>query len=77
MKWVTPTYLLVVFVAFCWKNLADWVRAVADEPLKQGAVALILGTTVLLVVFTRIGEKRWRAAGLDIDGRRPADEDKE
>ena len=77
MKWVTPTYLLVVFAAFCWKNLADWVRSVAGEPLKQGAVALIVGTTVLLVVFTRIGEKRWRAAGLDIDGRQPAGEDKE
>ncbi|MBI5500521.1 MAG: sodium-dependent transporter [Deltaproteobacteria bacterium] len=77
MKWVTPTYLLVVFVAFCWKNLGTWVQSVADEPLQQGAVALILGTTVVLVVCTRIGEKRWRAAGLDIDGRRPPDEAKE
>jgi hypothetical protein len=32
---------------------------------------LILATTVLLVVCTWIGTKRWRAAGLDIDGREP------
>jgi SNF family Na+-dependent transporter len=72
MKYVTPTYLLVVFAAFCWQNLPAWLRSVADEPLRQGAMALILGTTVLLVVCTRIGEKRWRAAGLDVDGREPA-----
>jgi SNF family Na+-dependent transporter len=72
MKYVTPTYLVVVFAAFCWQNLPAWLRSVADEPLRQGAMALILGTTVLLVICTRIGEKRWRAAGLDVDGREPA-----
>ncbi|GMU64350.1 MAG: sodium:calcium symporter [Acidobacteriota bacterium] len=72
MKYVTPTYLLVVFVFFCKDNLGAWLRSVADEPLRQGAVALIVITAVLLVVCTRIGEKRWRAAGLDVDGREPA-----
>jgi SNF family Na+-dependent transporter len=72
MKYVTPTYLLVVFAAFCWSNLPAWLRSVADEPLRQGAVGLILATAVLLIVCTRIGEKRWRAAGLDVDGREPA-----
>jgi SNF family Na+-dependent transporter len=69
MKYVTPTYLLVVFAAFCWRNLGSWIRAVAAEPLKQGAMLLILGTIVLLVVCTRVGEKRWRAAGMDVDGK--------
>ena len=44
----------------------------ADEPLRQGAVGLIVATTVLLVVCARIGAKRWAEAGLDIDGRQPA-----
>ncbi|MCM2269001.1 MAG: sodium-dependent transporter [Thermoanaerobaculia bacterium] len=72
MKYVTPTYLLVIFVAFCKSNLPSWVKSVADEPLRQGAMALILGTTALLVVCTYLGTKRWRAAGLDVDGRLPA-----
>ena len=38
MKFVTPTYLLCVFIAFCWQNLGGWVKSVADEPLRQGAV---------------------------------------
>jgi len=73
MKYVTPTYLLLVFLAFCWQNLGSWLRAVAEEPLRQGALALIGGVALLLVICTRLGEKRWRAAGLDIDGRHEAE----
>jgi hypothetical protein len=75
MMYVSPLYLIVVFLAFSFQNLGGWVQAVADEPLRQGALALVLATTLLLVVCVRIGEKRWRAAGLDLDGRQPpADE---
>jgi len=74
MKYVAPLYLIVVFVAFSVQNLGGWVRGVAEEPLRQGALALVVATIVLLVVCTAIGEKRWRAAGLDVDGRHePAD----
>ena len=69
MKYVTPIYLLVVFIAFCWQNLGSWVKSVADEPLRQGAIGLILVTALILIICTRIGSKRWRAAGLDIDGK--------
>jgi SNF family Na+-dependent transporter len=69
MKYVAPVYLLVVFLAFSVRNLPDWLRAVAAEPLRQGALALIIAVMALLVVCTRIGEKRWRAAGLDVDGK--------
>jgi len=72
MKYVTPTYLVVIFAAFCWSNLPAWVQSVLDEPLKQGAVGLIVAVAILLVVCTRRGEKRWRAEGLDVDGREPA-----
>jgi len=71
MKFVTPLYLLVVFAWFCWKDLPGSVKSVRDEPLKQGALVLVLATTVLLLVCTRIGSKRWQAAGLDIDGKFP------
>jgi hypothetical protein len=73
MRYVAPAYLIAVFVAFCFQNLGGWVRSVADEPLRQGALALVTAVIVLLVVCTRIGERRWRAAGLDLDGQRPDD----
>jgi hypothetical protein len=69
MKYVTPTYLIVVFAAFCWQNLGGWVQGVADEPLRQGALALVVLTLFILILCTVIGERRWRAAGLDLDGR--------
>jgi NSS family neurotransmitter:Na+ symporter len=75
MKYVTPTYLVVIFAFFCVQNLPSWIQAVLDEPLRQGAIALILATTALIVVCARIGAKRWAAAGLDIDGREPAPRD--
>jgi SNF family Na+-dependent transporter len=69
MKYVAPAYLIIVFVAFSVQNLGGWIRGVAEEPLRQGALLLVVATIALLVVCTAIGEKRWRAAGLDVDGR--------
>jgi NSS family neurotransmitter:Na+ symporter len=71
MKYVAPIYLIVVFVAFCFKNLPAWLSGVAKEPLAQGALALVAFTTLVLVVCTWIGERRWRAAGMDVDGAHP------
>jgi SNF family Na+-dependent transporter len=75
MKWVAPLYLIIVFVFFCKNNLGGWIRDVASEPLRQGALALVGATLLLLIVCLRIGEKRWRAEGLDIDDRRPLSDD--
>jgi SNF family Na+-dependent transporter len=71
MKYVAPGYLLVVFGAFVLRDLPKWVKDVADEPLRQGALALIAAVTLLLVYCTWVGERRWRAAGLDLDGKNP------
>ena len=71
MKYLAPAYLLIVFAFFTKDNLPGWIRNAANEPLEQGALALIGAVTVLLVVCTYVGEKRWRAAGLDVDGERP------
>lgn len=71
MKYVAPLYLIIVFVAFCVQNLPSWVRSVAEQPERQGAIALIVAVTVFICVCVAIGTRRWRAAGLDIDGREP------
>jgi SNF family Na+-dependent transporter len=73
MKWVAPLYLLVVFVGFCIQNLPDALRQVASSTPAKLAIGLILATFVLLFVAARRGELRWRAAGLDLDDRQPAD----
>jgi len=73
MKYVAPAYLIIVALAFSKQNLPAWIQGVREEPLRQGALGLIAATIVLLVVCTWIGERRWRAAGLDLDGRKPAE----
>lgn len=69
IKWVSPIYLLVIFIAFSISNLGDWIDAVAAEPAAQLAMAVIAVVLVMLIVMIRIGEKRWREAGIDLDDR--------
>lgn len=74
MRFVTPLYLLIVFGSFCIKELPNALRGVGQQPLAQGALVLVAGTALILVICTAIGEKRWRAMGLDIDGKLPAEQ---
>lgn len=69
MMWVAPIYLIVVFLAFCWSNLGSWIDGVRASFPAQLALGLIAAVTVGLLICLRIGEKRWYAQGLDIDGR--------
>jgi hypothetical protein len=68
MKYVTPAYLLIVFLAFSVQNLPAWISNAMAQPLEQGALALIGATLLVILYCIRVGEKRWRAAGLDVDG---------
>ena len=69
MKWVAPTYLIVVLAAFCVTNLPASIAQIAEQPLAQMALALMLGVILVLMFCVRIGEKRWREMGLDLDGK--------
>jgi neurotransmitter:Na+ symporter, NSS family len=71
MRYLTPLFLIAVFIAFCMNNLGDWIHAVAENPVKQMTCGVIGATILFLVIVLRIGEKRWRAMGLDIDGKLP------
>ncbi|MGB5740222.1 MAG: hypothetical protein WBM54_12785, partial [Woeseia sp.] len=84
IKYVSPTYLLIIFIGFCWNRVPDYVRSVltaASDGNPDDRVALyswgvILGTIALLVSVTAIGARRWRAAGIDIDGKYPPDDER-
>lgn len=71
MKYVAPVYLIVVFVGFCVQNLAGSISAAWASTGSRLGVLMILATLVLLTGVTVIGEKRWRAAGIDIDDKEP------
>jgi SNF family Na+-dependent transporter len=77
IKYVTPLYLIVVFVGFCVQNVPGYVRALfgADgQPANTVALyswGVILASLVLLLVLVVVGSRRWRAQGLDLDGQLP------
>lgn len=67
MKYVAPAYLVIVFVGFCVQNLGpSLTEAWSSTGSRLGIITIVL-TLALLVVVTRAGEVRMRAAGVDID----------
>jgi SNF family Na+-dependent transporter len=83
IKYVSPTYLLVIFLGFCWYNIPGYVRTVLGDPAAgipadQSAILawiVILAVIAMLMIVTAIGSRRWRAMGLDLDGKLgPADD---
>jgi SNF family Na+-dependent transporter len=71
MKYVAPTYLIVVFVGFCIQNLPDSLRLISQTPSAQLALLLNATVTAGLLAAVRVGEARWRREGRDLDGRAP------
>lgn len=83
IKYVSPGYLLVIFIGFCWYNVPDYVRTVLGDP-ENGVPAdssailawiVIVSVIAMLMIVTAIGARRWRALGLDIDGRHAPDDE--
>ena len=73
MKYVAPAYLIIVFVGFTVQNFASSLRASWASTGSRAGMLTIAGLLVYLVAVTWIGEKRLRAAGVDIDDNHPAD----
>jgi NSS family neurotransmitter:Na+ symporter len=71
IKYVAPLYLIIVFIGFSIQNLPASIRGVAASPPARLAVGLI-GVIILgMLIVVRMGEKRWRALGMDLDDRKP------
>ncbi len=89
IKYVSPVYLLVVFVGFLVQSLPDtedeatgavtpgWISKIEGSGTIQLSLGVIAAVIVLLLVTTAIGSRRWRAQGLDLDGRAPPDDEGE
>jgi NSS family neurotransmitter:Na+ symporter len=69
MKYIAPAYLLVVLFGFAYQNLGDALRKSASNAVALWTLIMIAALIALLVATLAVGERRWREAGLDIDGR--------
>jgi SNF family Na+-dependent transporter len=68
IKYVAPIYLLVVFTGFCIQKLPGYLRDLAHHDVARATLLLVGVVLALLIVFIRLGEQRWRAAGIDLNG---------
>jgi neurotransmitter:Na+ symporter, NSS family len=71
IKYVAPLYLLVTIGRFIYLTLPEWIEKLGSNPVARNTVFLLLAVIVLLCVLVYVGEKRWRAQGLDVDGEQP------
>lgn len=71
MKYVAPVYLLIVFVGFCVQNLGPSITAAWSSTGSRVGVLVVLATAVFLLAVLVVGERRWRAAGIDVDDKSP------
>jgi neurotransmitter:Na+ symporter, NSS family len=71
MKYVAPVYLIIVFIGFCVQNLGASIGAAWSSTGSRLGIIMIVATLLLLLFVVIKGEKRWRAAGIDIDDRSP------
>ena len=68
MKYVTPTYLLIVFVCWCYNNIPAEIAGIrAMKAEDRGTVLLMLAFIGVLLVFfsllVNLAGARWRALG--------------
>jgi neurotransmitter:Na+ symporter, NSS family len=70
MKYIAPAYLLVVLIGFSYYNLPQKATELLHNPIAFWTVVIIASVIALLIVLVAIGERRWRAAGMDLDGKR-------
>lgn len=63
LKYVTPLYLLIVFVAFCYYNLSDKLKTVVENRVALASVGFMAVIFSFLLLLTNIAGNRWRREG--------------
>ena len=71
LRYVTPLYLVGIFGLFVVNNVPGYVDAIAASITTQATLGFVGVVTLVLVALTAVGERRWRAAGLDLDNALP------
>ncbi len=73
MKYVAPTYLIIVFVGFTVQNFRGALAASWANTGSRMGIITILAISAFLLVVTWMGDRRMKAAGLDLVDAKPAD----
>ena len=61
IQWISPPYLLIVFVMWCWKNLPDQIDGLKKDNVAMMSVIMIGLIMVFLLIMIYIASSRWGA----------------
>jgi len=63
LKYVTPVYLLVIFGAFCYQKVPDYVKSLGEDRVALLSIMLIGMLLLFLMLMVRIAGIRWKKEG--------------
>ncbi len=63
LKYVTPVYLLVIFILFCAYNLKDRALGIWNNPVALTSIVFILLVLGFLLLLVHIAGRQWEANG--------------
>ncbi len=63
LKFVTPVYLLAIFVLFCKYNLKDRALGIWNSPVALSCIVFIVVVLAFLMLLIHIAGRRWQAEG--------------
>ncbi len=61
LKYITPLYLLAIFVLFCRYQSEEYLKAVRESPAAQYSLVFAALIGAFLMLMAHIGGKRWQA----------------
>jgi len=63
LKYVTPVYLTVIFLAFCWQNVPDYASKISQDSVALGSILFIFILLAFLMLLVHVAGRRWAAEG--------------
>ncbi len=61
IKYVSPLYLLIIFIAWCWQSLPAQIDILKEKTVPRVAVLFVVAVGVFLTILVHLASRRWNA----------------
>ncbi|WP_459556207.1 SLC5/6 family protein [Lacunimicrobium album] len=63
LQYITPVYLIVIFVLFCYWNMGEYIQSIIANPVSQMSIGFIALIATFIMILVIISHKRWQKQG--------------
>ena len=74
LKYVTPLYLILIFIGFCYSNVPGYVESILKDEVALVSICFVLTVFVFLLLMVHIAGLRWASEGRLIEQSLPKKE---